>query len=68
MDSRVLMGGFKEVGLSRGLLLYTMIPWKTPRKSMGEWDYRTRIILLLSSMKPVDKMFSNLHPAIRCLS
>jgi hypothetical protein len=29
-----------------------MTPWKTPRKSMGEWDYRTRIIPLLSFMKP----------------
>jgi hypothetical protein len=29
-----------------------MTPWKTPRKSIGEWDYRTRIIPLLSSMKP----------------
>jgi hypothetical protein len=47
------MGGFIEVGLSRGyLLLYKMTPWKTPRKSMGEWDYRTRIIPLLSSRKP----------------
>jgi hypothetical protein len=49
-----LMGGFIEVGLSRGVpvLLYTMTPRKTPRKSMGEWDYRTRIIPLLSFMKP----------------
>jgi hypothetical protein len=35
------MGGFIEVGLSWGYLRYTMTPWKTPRKSRGEWDYRT---------------------------
>jgi hypothetical protein len=29
-----------------------MNPSKTARKSMGEWDSHTRIILLLSSMKP----------------
>jgi hypothetical protein len=41
------------VGLSRGYSYrFTMTPWKTQRKSMVEWDYRTRIISLLSSMKP----------------
>jgi hypothetical protein len=39
-------------GIIQGVLLYTMNPSKTARKSMGEWDYRTRIIPLLSSMKP----------------
>jgi hypothetical protein len=34
------------------LKLYTMNPWKPRRKSMGEWDYRIRIIPLLSSLKP----------------
>jgi hypothetical protein len=45
-------GRFHRGGIIQGVLLYTMTPWKTPRKSMGEWDYRTRIIPLLSSMKP----------------
>jgi hypothetical protein len=39
-------------GIIQWGLLYTMTPWQTPRKSMGEWDYCTRIIPLLSSMKP----------------
>jgi hypothetical protein len=43
---------FQRGGIIQGVLLYTMTPWKTPRKFMGEWDYRTRIIPLLSSMKP----------------
>jgi hypothetical protein len=45
-------GRFHRGGIIQGVLLYTLTPWKTPRKSMGEWDYRTRIIPLLSSMKP----------------
>jgi hypothetical protein len=44
-------GRFHRGGIIQGALLYTMTPWKTPRKSMGEWDYRTRIISVLSSMK-----------------
>jgi hypothetical protein len=34
------MDGFRG-GIIQGVLLYTITPWKTPRKSMGEWDYRT---------------------------
>jgi hypothetical protein len=34
-----------------------MNPSKTARKSMGEWDYHTRIIPLLSSMKPASNLF-----------
>jgi hypothetical protein len=45
-------GQFHRGGIIQGILIYTMTPWKTPRKSMGEWDYRTRIIPLLSFMKP----------------
>jgi hypothetical protein len=47
-----ICGQFHRGGSIQGVLLYTMTPWKTSRKSMGEWDYRTRIIPLLSSMKP----------------
>jgi hypothetical protein len=32
--------------------LYTMNPSKTARKFVGEWNFRTRIMPLLSSMKP----------------
>jgi hypothetical protein len=39
-------------GIIQGVLLYTMTPCKTPKKTMGEWDYHTKIIPLLSSMKP----------------
>jgi hypothetical protein len=42
---------FHRGGIIQGVLLYTMPPWKTPRKSMGEWDYHNWIIPLLSSMK-----------------
>jgi hypothetical protein len=45
------LGGFTEVGLSRRYS-YTMTPWKTPIKSMGEWDYCTGLIPIFSSMKP----------------
>jgi hypothetical protein len=45
-------GQFHRGGIIQGVLLYPLTPWKTPRKSTGEWDYRTRIISLLSSMKP----------------
>jgi hypothetical protein len=45
-------GRFHRGGIIQGVLLYTMTPWKAPRKSMGEWDFRTSIIPLLSSMKP----------------
>jgi hypothetical protein len=48
----ITCGRFQRGGIIQGVLLYTMTPSKTPRKSMGEWDYRTRIIPLLSSMKP----------------
>jgi hypothetical protein len=43
---------FDSGGIIQGVLLYTMNPSKTARKSMWGWDYRTRIIPLLSSMKP----------------
>jgi hypothetical protein len=46
------VGQFHRAAIIQGVLLYTMNPSKTARKSMGEWDYRTRIIPLLSSMKP----------------
>jgi hypothetical protein len=40
MPSWLIMAGFIEVGLSycrrEGVYLYTMSPWKTPRKSMGD--------------------------------
>jgi hypothetical protein len=45
-------GRFHRGEIIQGVLLYTMTPWKTPRKSMGEWDYRARIIPLLLFMKP----------------
>jgi hypothetical protein len=46
------MGGFIEVGLSRGYS-YTQYgkPLENPEKILGEWDYRTRTIPLSSSMK-----------------
>jgi hypothetical protein len=47
-----IRGRFHRGGIIQGVLLYTMNPWKTTRKSTGEWDYRTRIIPLLLSMKP----------------
>jgi hypothetical protein len=53
LDHKVLKyGRFHRGGIIQGVLLYTMTPWQSPRKYMGEWDYRTRIIPLLSSMKP----------------
>jgi hypothetical protein len=45
-------GQFHRATIIQEILLYTMNPSKTARKSMGEWDYRTRIIPLLLSMKP----------------
>jgi hypothetical protein len=47
------MGSFIEVGLSRGYS-YTQWTLRKPRESPrgGGWDYRPRIIPLLSSMKP----------------
>jgi hypothetical protein len=47
-----MIGQFHRAAIIQGVLLYTMNPSKTVRKSMGGWDYRTRIIPLLSSMKP----------------
>jgi hypothetical protein len=32
---------------------------------MGEWDYRTRIIPLLSSMKPATSLISGKHRGLR---
>jgi hypothetical protein len=46
------LGQFHRAAIIQGVLLYTMNPSKTARKSMAEWDYRTRIIPLLSSLKP----------------
>jgi hypothetical protein len=46
------LGRFHRGVIIQGVLLYTMPPWKTPRKSMGEWDNRTKIIPLLLSRKP----------------
>jgi hypothetical protein len=47
-----IIGRFHRGGIIQGVLFATLTPWKTPRKSIGEWDYRTRIIPILSSMKP----------------
>jgi hypothetical protein len=45
--TKTYKGGFIEEGFIQAVLLYTMTPWKTPRKSMAEWDYRTRINTIL---------------------
>jgi hypothetical protein len=45
------LGQFHRAAIIQGVLLYTMNPSKAARKSRGEWDYRTRIIPLLTSMK-----------------
>jgi hypothetical protein len=47
-----MLGQFHRAAIIQGVLLYTMNPSKTARKSKGGLDYRTRIIPLLSSMKP----------------
>jgi hypothetical protein len=47
-----LWGRFHRGGIIQGVHLYTMNPSKPARKSMWGWNYHTRIIPLLSSMKP----------------
>jgi hypothetical protein len=47
-------------GFIQGEFLFTMTPWKTPRKSIR--DCRTRIIPLLSSMKCIyDTVLSTVY-------